>query len=384
MKRIFNALLCCLFMSVMTCFVPEAAIAQGTDMAPKPRKRANANKLWRFESYTVLESDYLIDQNKIRIVHGAKQDSIYFQGQSSTLVSTFITNKEGRILSPVTFDYVEDGNMLTDSIVPGKKGKSKYYFDKLLYTDALLLKVDLMKNAEWYYNEKGQDSLLIVSFEGDVSLMSWFRNGKDSLERRWNDKGGLIYEKSGRITQKWNDEQRLIERAFDTLIQGNTVECIKSWYPSGVLKSVRYFYFDVACLDWEYYNEQGKLVQLLKKKRLAEISPEVYAIDPAPVRVIQVRDEDVTQVFKEELNHKLSELLYRTKAKPEGTYQVQVWLEASGKLKLNKLDGEYADVVGPDIDTIFNELSGAKPAQRNGRPYAQLLQLTLKVSDKGK
>lgn len=384
MKSLYHTLLCCLLLSVVMSFSPKNVIAQSQETGCVPRKQANRDKVWRFESYTVLESEYRIEQNKIRIVHGAKEDSIYFQGQSSTIVSTFITDKEGRILSPVTFDYVEDGNMLTDSIVPGKKGKSKYYFDKLFYTDALLLKVDLIKNAEWYYNEKGQDSLLIVSFEGDVSLMSWFRDGKDSLERRWNAKGGLIYEKAGQITQKWNDEQRLIEKAFDTLIKGNTVECIKSWYPSGVLKSVRYFYFDVACLDWEYYNEQGKLVQLLRKKRLDEITPMVYAIDPAPIRVIQVQDEDVAQVFKQELNRKLSEILCRTKIKPEGTYQVQVWLEASGKLILNKLDGEYADVIGPEMETFFRELTGARPAQRNGRPYAQLLQLTLKVSDKGK
>lgn len=363
MKRIYHTVLYCLLLSLVTSFSPEVVSAQDKQKEAKPRKQANAHKIWLFDSYTVLQSEYLIEQNKIRMVHGAKQDSVYFQGQSSTIVSKFITNKEGRILSPVTFDYVEDENFLTDSIVPGKKGRSKYYFNNLLYTDALLLKVDLMNNAEWYYNQKGQDSLLIISYEGDTSLMKWFRNGKDSLQRRWNDK------------------QQLVDQTFDTLIQGDRVLCTKSWHSSGALASVKYYYFDEACLNWEYYDEKGRLVRLEKKKKLDEITPVAYAIDPPPVKSTVVRREELTQLFKQELNRKLSELLYRTKAKVSGTYQVQVWLEASGKLVLNKLDGEYADVIGPEIETIVKELSGARPAQRSGRPYAQLLQLELVVKN---
>lgn len=364
MKRLYCTLLYCLWLSGVISFNPGTAIGQAKEMECTPKKRANRNKVWLFESYTVLQSEYRIEQNKIRLVHGAKQDSVYFQGQSSTIVSKFITNKEGRILSPVTFDYVEDENLWTDSIVPGKKGRSKYYFNNLLYTDALLLKVDLMNNAEWYYNAKGQDSLLIVSFEGDTSLMKWFRNGKDSLQRRWNDK------------------QQLVEQTFDTLIQGDRILCTQSWHPSGALASVKYYYFDEACLTWEYYDPKGKLLRLEKKKRPDEITPMVYAIDPPLVKSFEIQKENVTELFKGKLNRKLSEILCRTNIKPEGSYQVQVWLEASGELRLNKLDGEYADVIGPEMETFFRELSGARPAQRNGRPYAQLLELTLKVSTK--
>ncbi|GEM_PF-706688 len=366
MKHISYTLLYCLWVSVVVSFNPGTVIAQSKEMDCTPKKRSNRNKVWLFESYTVLQSEYLIEQNKIRMVHGAKQDSVYFQGQSSTIVSKFITNKEGRILSPATFDYVENGYLLTDSIVPGKKGKSKYYFNNLLYTDALLLQVDLMKNEEWYYNQKGQDSLLIVSFEGDTSLVKWFRNGKDSLQRRWNDK------------------QQLVEQTFDTLIQGERVLCTQSWHPSGKLASVKFYYFEEPCLNWEYYDEKGRLVRLEKKKKLDEITPVAYAIDPPLVKNFEVRKESVTELFKGELNRKLSEILCRTNIKPEGSYQVQVWLEASGELRLNQLDGEYADVIGPEMETFFRELTGARPARRNGRPYAQLLQLTLKVSNRDK
>ena len=366
MKHIGYSLLYCLWLSVVMGLNPGTALAQSKEMECTPKKRANRDKVWLFESYTVLQSEYLVEQNKIRMVHGAKQDSVYFQGQSSTIVSKFITNKEGRILSPVTFDYVEDGYLLTDSIVPGKKGRSKYYFNNLLYTDALLLQVDLMKNEEWYYNPKGQDSLLIVSFEGDTSLVKWFRNGKDSLQRRWNDK------------------RQLVEQTFDTLIQGDRVLCTKSWHPSGKLASVKFYYFEEPCLNWEYYDEKGRLVRLEKNKRLDEIAPIAYAIDPPPVKSFEVQKEKVTELFKGALNRKLSKILCRTSIKPEGSYQVQVWLEASGELSLNKLDGESAAVIGPEMETFFRELSGAKPAQRNGRPYAQLLELTLKVTDKGR
>ncbi|RYD94754.1 MAG: hypothetical protein EOP54_16960 [Sphingobacteriales bacterium] len=387
MKRIHDTLLYFLLLSVMLGCIPGTTIAQSKEMECIPQKMANRDKVWLFESYTVLESEYKINGYLIRLVPLAKQDSVYLYDldKGKKLVGSFLAAKDGRIFQSLSLEYAEDRSPYIDSIVPGMRGNSRRYFDGLLYTDGVRMTRDMLSGLKRYYDSRGQDSLYYVHYPDDsMLLIQWFSNGKDSLHRRWNAKGKLIYEELQGITKIWNDEQRLIEKAFDTLIQGIRVDCIKSWYPSGVLKSTRYFYFDKACLTWQYFNERGMLLRQEKHKKLDEITPVAYAIEPPAVKMQEVHSENVAGLFKQELNPKLEEILCRTKIKPDGTYRVQVWLEASGKLMLNKLDGEYADVIGPEMETFFRELSGARPAQRNGRPYAQLLELTLKVSTKDK
>lgn len=383
MKTKYSGLFYCLLLSIAIHLIPNAGMAQGPAEECKTFKRANRNKVWQFESYTVLESEHKVDNHVIRVVPAGAEDSVYLYAWDKTLIKSFLSDRYGRILTPINLNYVEDGYTLTDSIVPGSRGKVNRYFYGILHSDAVRLTENRLGQTKMYYDKAGKDSLWIVNSGGKLQLMTWYRNGKDSLQRRWNYSGQLIYEKTKDTEQEWNADQKLVLRTFDTLIQDKTVKCRKIWHPTGALASITYHYFDQPCLTWKYYNAKGKLIEQVRHEDLDKVSPVVAVMPPQAIYTSVDQMEEVLPIFKQELNRKLAELLCWTKFKPEGVYHMQVWLDPNGKLVLKSLQGADAEALEPDMVTIFNRLSGARPPKRNGRSYARLLQVNLVVKEKG-
>jgi len=68
----------------------------------------------------------------------------------------------------------------------------------------------------------------------------------------------------------------------------------------------------------------------------------------------------------------------------EGIYRVQVDLSETGRLTLKQIEGLNAAEIREEIAAFFKETQPVKTAVRNGRPYAQVLQLILKVTPKEK
>lgn len=384
MKTIYTKLLSCLFLTILISFIPGTGIAQSKSEDCKPLKRANRNNSWQFLSYSVLESEYYADGSRIRRMYMGKTDSIYIYNASGTLVNAFLCDRDGRILDPVRLNYFNEGHSLSDSIVPGKGGFQNWYFNGHLYSEAVRLTEDRQGGTKRYYDRKGKDSLWSVHTSGRLRLMIWYRNGKDSLQRRWDEQGRLEYEKDGHTELIWDAHQKLVQRSFDTLVQDKIVQCKKTWYPTGVLASVTYHYFEQPCLTWKYYNEKGKLLEQFRQEDLDQLWPVATVEAPELVYQMVEQKEDVTQQFNRQLNQKLAELLCRTKIHPKGTYRLQVWLDVTGKLTLKDLQGTYADELKPEMEAILAVLPGARPAKKNGMPYARLLQVTLEVKAKEK
>ncbi|RYD94753.1 MAG: hypothetical protein EOP54_16955 [Sphingobacteriales bacterium] len=384
MKTIHLQLLCALLLCTFICFAPGELRAQNKTDDCKPLRRANRNKSWQFQSYSVMESEYQADGNTIRRIHKGKTDSIYVYRTNGKLLNSFLCDQDGLILSPLHLTYFAEGHYLTDSIVPGTGGHLNWYFNRLLYSNAVRLTEDRQGGTKRYYDSRGKDSLWMVHTSGKLRLMTWYHNGEDSVQRRWSGQGLLEYEKTSYTERVWNDNQKLLQYSFDTLIQKKTVKCEKIWHPTGALASVTYHYFGQHCLTWEYYNEKGELIEQSRQGDLGKLWPVATVEAPGEVYRVVEQHEEVIPLFKRELNLKLAELLCRTKVKPAGTYRLIVMLDNAGKLRLRSMEGIAAEVLQPDMATIFNQLSGAKPAKRNGRTYAQLLELTLKISTKVK
>lgn len=384
MKTKYYGLFYCLLLSIAIHLIPKTGITQTPAEECKTFKRANRNKVWQFESYTVLESEYNIDGLVCRIVPAGAEDSVFLYAWDRSLIKSFLSDRHGHILTPLNLNYVENGYTLTDSIVPGSRGKLHRYFYGILYSDAVRLTENRLGETKMYYDKAGKDSLWIVHSGGKLQLRTWYRNGKDSLQRRWNYSGQLIYEKTKDTEQEWDADQKLMQKTFDTLIQDETVKCRKIWHPTGALASITYHYFDQPCLTWKYYNEQGKLIKQIRHEDLDKVSPVVTVMHPEVMYTTIDQMEEVLPIFKHELNRKLAEMLCWTKLKPEGVYHMQVWLDPKGKLVLKSLQGAHAEALQPDMEAIFKQLSWAKPPKRNGIPYARLLQVNLVVKSKGK
>lgn len=346
-------------------------------------KRANRTKSWQFQAYKVLESEYPWEGNTIRFIHLGATDSVNIYGPAYNLIYSFYCDRGGRIIRPVYFNYPSERGIMNDSIAPGKGGRFKWYFEGFLYSDAVRSTTDRQGETKMYYDSKGKDSLWIVHSSAKLRLMTWYRNGEDSLQRRWNERGALEYEKTNYSELTWDADQKLVKQAFDTLIRDKHVWCTKTWYATGVLESIAYHYFGQPCLTWKYYNEKGKLIEQARQGDLDKLWPGgIVVAEPEVFRFVE-QQEDVVQQLKQQLNDKLAALLCRTKVKPKGTYQLQVKLDTSGKLILQKMEGADAELLQADMAAIFNQLSRAKPAKRNGRTYARLLQVSLVVKEKG-
>ncbi len=384
MKSIHSQLLFALLLCTAICLVPDKLRAQNKTDDCKPLRRANRDKSWEFQSYSVLESEYQADGNTIRRIHKGKTDSVYVYNANRAPVNAFLCDQEGLILSPIQLNYVARGSSLTDSIVPGEGGHENWYFNNFLYSNAVRLTEDRQGGTKRYYDSRGKDSLWSVHTSGKLRLMTWYHNGKDSVQRRWTEQGQLEYEKTNYTELIWDAGQRLVQRSFDTLVRDKIIKCTKTWYPTGVLSSVTYHYLWQPCLTWKYYDEKGKLIQQIRKEDLDKVLP--LGAGPAAKEIFRrvEQQEEVIPVFKRELNLKLAALLCRTQVKSNGSYLLRVRLDASGKFTLRDMQGAHADLLKPEMETIFRELAGAKPAKINGRAYTRELQVILEVKAKEK
>lgn len=234
----------------------------------------------------------------------------------------------------------------------------------------------------------GADSLRLTQLKGYGREMTWYRDGIDSLKKRWNEDGSLVYESTLTSEKIWDGEQQLIQHTFDSLVHHKwRVRCQKNWYPTGILSSVIFHYWDTPCLTWKYYNEQGKLVKTVKHKALKG-TPLEYGVGIAPREEMifagVYQKEAVDAVFNNALNDRLAAILCQANVVLDGLYTLQVSVTADGTFIFKDIEGGYAEAIRTELAAFFNGLEKVKPAVRNGRPYTRLLQLTLAVKAKNK
>lgn len=378
-----------LFLLTTLCLAFGATAQKNELKECKARVKANRNKLFRFDAYKVIESEYQIEKSTIRVTHRTALDSVHIYSPDGQLAVALNVQKNGLISSPVRLNYVVNGLRLTDSVVPdGGRRRSNAYFENLLSSNSVLWTADPQAGTMTYYGIGGQDSLSITDLKGQGREIIWYKDGMDSLKKRWNEAGSLEYERTLTSEKIWSAEQQLIQHTFDSLVHDKwPVRCQKNWYPTGILSSVTFHYRDTPCLTWKYYNEQGKLTRMVKHKALK--GTPVYSgvgIIPMEERFFPTvyQEDPVNSVFTEVLNYRLAALLCRANVALDGVYTLQVDRTSAGVFIFKSIEGLHAAEIQADLARFFNGLEKVRPAIRNGRPYAQLLELTLKVKPKVK
>lgn len=385
MNRKYHQWICSLFLLI--CLLPaRSAIAQErVSEECKARIIANRAKVFRFDGYKVMESEYRIAGHTIKVGHKANLDSVRIYSPDTLLFAVLEAQTDGLIRTPARLNYVAYGIQLTDSIVPdGGKRKSNAYFESLLTTNSVLWTADEHAGTKIYYGIGGLDSFKITKLGGQDREKIWYSNGLDSLIKRWNDAGKLVYERTLTSEKIWNEAGQLMQHSFDSLVDNKwPVRVRKNWYATDVLSSVTFHYHDTPCLTWRYYDEKGKLIRTVKHKALKG-TPVYYGVGIIPREEMFFRavylQAAVDVVFNKDLNGKLSALLCQADVVLEGVYTLQVHLSNSGKFTFKGIEGLHAEAVQAELAAFFNGLQKVKPAVRNGQPYAQLFELTLKVS----
>jgi len=355
----------------------------------KARVKANRKSLFRFNTYKAIGSEYWIEEKIIKVIYKDTLDSAYIYQPDKQLVAALQLQKNGLINSPVSLGYVANGLRLTDSIVPhGGKRKLNSYFEGLLFSHSVLWTANDNAGTKIYYGIGGQDSLRITNLKEDGHEMTWYSSGLDSLTKRWNDAGSLVYERTLTSEKIWDGKLQLIRHTFDSLVQHKwRVRCQKNWYPTGNLSSVSFHYLNAPCLTWKYYNEQGKLIRTVKHKALKG-TPVEYGVGIVPREEMVFRSvyqkEAVDVVFNKALNDRLAALLCQTNVALEGFYTLEVYVMNSGTFIFKDIEGANADAIRTELAAFFNGLEKVKPAVMNGQPFTRLLQLTLEVKAKDK
>lgn len=380
-----------LFLFVLLGLLPAFGIwaQDNSQKGCKARVKANRNSLFRFNTYKAIGSEYRIEEKIIKVIYKDTLDSAYIYQPDKQLVAALQLQGNGLINSPVSLDYVANGLRLTDSIVPhGGRRKLNSYFEGLLYSHSVLWTANDNAGTKIYYGIGGQDSLSITNLKEDGREMTWYSSGLDSLKKRWNEAGSLVYERTLTSEKIWNGEQQLIQHTFDSLVQHKwRVRCQKNWYPTGSLSSVTFHYLNSPCLTWKYYNEQGKLIRTIKHKALKG-TPVEYGIGIVPREEMIFRavyhKEAVDVVFNKALNDRLAALLCQTNVALEGFYTLKVYVTNSGTFIFKDIEGVNADAIRTELVAFFNGLEKVKPAVMNGRPFTRLLQLTLEVKARDK
>lgn len=372
---------------ILTSFLPafRATAQEKVSEGCNARKKGNRNKIFRFDSYKVIESEYQIGAHTINVMHKAGLDSVRIYSPDTLLFAVLETQTNGLIRTPVRLNYVANGIQLTDSIAPdGGNRKSNAYFESLLITNSVLWTADDHAGTKTYYGIGGLDSFKITHLNGQDREMIWYSNGLDSLIKRWNEAGKLVYERSWISEKIWNEAGQLMQHSFDSLVHNKwSVRARKNWYATGILSSITFHYQDTPCLTWKYYDEKGKLIRTVKHKALKG-TPVYSGIGMLPrersfFESVYLQAA-VDGLFNKDLNYKLSTLLCRADVPLEGVYTLQVHLSNSGRFTFKSIEGLHAEAIQAELSTFFNGLEKVKPAVRSGRPYGQLFELTLKVS----
>lgn len=375
------------FLLVALCTAFGAGAQDSGSKRCKARVKANGDKLFRYEAYKTIASEFQVGQNRISFIYKDMLDSVYIYNAGEQLIAALEVAKNGTINSPVRLDYVANGLKLTDSIVPGDgRRKLNSYFEGLLSSNSVLWTADDKAGTKIYYGIGGLDSFKVIKQNGHALEMIWYRSGLDSVTKRWNEAGNLVYERILTSEKIWDENQQLIQHAFDSLVQNKwLVRCRKNWYPTGILSAVTFHYWDTPCLTWKYYNEQGKLIRTVKHKALRG-TPVGYGtgIMPREEMFFQAvyQKEAVDVVFNQALNDRLAVILCQAGVALEGVYTLQVNVTSEGTFVFKGIEGLHAATIRSELADFFNRQEKVKPAVRNGRPFSCLLQLTLEVKAK--
>lgn len=118
----------------------------------KARVKANRDKLFRYNGYQAIESEFRIGENTVKFVHKDTFDSVYIYKPDQQLIGTLRLHKNGVISSPLSLTYVANGLELTDSIVPDSgKRKLNSYFEGLLSSNSVLWTAEPKVGIKTYY-----------------------------------------------------------------------------------------------------------------------------------------------------------------------------------------------------------------------------------------
>jgi antitoxin component YwqK of YwqJK toxin-antitoxin module len=355
--------------------------------------------------------------NKSVYIHYRPGDDsvyIYCKGQ---LFPAFTAS--GNEITSSYSEYNTDKHYITmsDSIDPQKGRHQKMY--PLFATKHVVLSKTFYPNKQTavfihYSLRNGKDSLRKEWYRNGFpkNLMVYGTQGSDlwdSIRMNW-DSTGILRESSDHISSAmyypngviqvrslhakphistWYHENGILqELSYDTLISDVACHYKKTFYPTGILKTVEYYCAGTPCLTWSIYSPEGTLMQKIKKGPLVT-GPN----DPASI-LYEPRLEEVAYVeqaaefpggypaFKAYMKTALADVLCNSEVALKGSYNLHFYIGANGKPVFEGIEGQNADRLIKLFSNLFDAMPLWKAGKRQGLNVQEHDVTMLRVEEK--
>lgn len=375
------------FIPTILIFVCSISTLYAQKNSCKAKIKENRNKILIFENIHI---DHIVFGAENGMEIHAYKDSLVVQ-KGLVRVNGFKI-KNYQIVDTKFVEYYPDGKVKRfDSLSTTSKWKSTPYYGNyngwMVHTHFYY--PSGIPASSNYYWMSGRDSLEHHWYPNGVLQKTTYsyRSGEDSAVYKWNQEGILQSLKKPLAEYEYYPNGILKKSITDTVVNHYGLECIRTYYPRGTLRSVEYNYWGTPCLDWLYYTEQGTLEKTVKKGRaenLPSIGQEVMEnmVDEVFTIVEQSPEFPGGEYnLAKYLNEKLSTVACESGLPIYGTYTVSFLLGRDGVSNFKELKGENKLAIEASIKQIINNMPKWKPGKQGGRAVSTIFELQLKLKE---
>ena len=395
----------------LSIFLPFLSVAQ-----PKPCKanlKANrGHQLSMGEPKT--EACSFIEKDKQVLIRYAPTHNHVIVQHNKTALWEFNTSG-GEIEGSL---YIEKNNqgdvVLEDSIAPKARHRKKYldfFYSSHVVSSKIYYPGKRLASCVYYSLVNGWDSLTREWYTNGIPKNLHIKNlwGSDSVVVQWDSSGvlrsrtsdagfehyyetGILQEKSSlkepRSSHFYNEAGVLEKARRDTLIETAVCRQQKTFYPTGILKSVEYYSSsDIPCLTWLFYTPAGVLKSKVNKGPiLITVNPTEDKWAEPPYEVFS-KVESLPQFpggdgkFKEYMSTALADLLCKSEVPLSGAYTLRYGTDESGKPFFISIDGQEAEKNLSRFKAIFDQMPVWKPGRLSGKTIGMHYAVGLRVEN---
>jgi antitoxin component YwqK of YwqJK toxin-antitoxin module len=231
------------------------------------------------------------------------------------------------------------------------------------------------KEFIYYFKKDGDDSLRKKWYPNGVLQESilYYESYNKRLVKRWNDEGILTYIKTSLVEKEFYPTGAIKSSIVDTTINKAWHRTIKTYYPEGTLKTVKYYKEGFGYGTWLYYNEKGTL-----ENTVDQSFPSEFIHVPTPsiqephtcggyytYYLLAPRFPGGDGQLYKYLNTNLAGALCKNKRRLKGNYEIQLMVDFDGTAIFQDLIGENNAYIREAVKQAIEQMPQWAPGKRN-------------------
>lgn len=389
--------------------LPFLSLAQ--ELPCKASLKANRGHQFSMSEPKTEACSFIEKDKQVLIRYAPTHNHIVVQYNKTTLWE--FKTSGGEIEGPLYIEKNSQGDVVLEDSIDPKARHRKTYMDFFYSSHVVSSKIyypgKRLASCIYYSRINGWDSLTKAWYTNGIPKTLHVKNlwGSDSVVVQWDSRGvlrsrttdadleyyyetGILQEKSSlkepRSSYLYNEAGILEKTTRDTLIETTVCKQQKTFYPTGILKSVEYYSSsDIPCLTWLLYTPAGILKSKVNKGPIlnTENPPKDPWVD-APYEAFSKAESRPEfpggeGKFKAYMNAALADLLCKSKVPLNGAYTLRYGTDESGKPFFISIDGLQAQETRSLFEAIFSRMPLWKPGRLSGKTIGMQYAVELQV-----